>query len=223
MTDDEYLKSVRHGLKASVKFFESKNRQRRERHVVREFLRNLGYRALVRELESVADDPPDVRFRGCNFEVKEHLDPGRERHREYKEALKKACAATDPSELLEPFTPRDTSLHELYSLVLVDAQALAKTKYPLAVRRELDLLVYVNLQDVMGMKVTPFPDVAPLASLGWRSVAFVEGHWSSVLTATERAPALLRDVVGRLIQRKPPRRKPRLTRSSTGARSGLGI
>ena len=214
MTDDEYLKSIRRGLKASVRFFDSKNRQSRERHVVREFLRNLGHRFLVRELESVADDPPDVRFRNCTFEIKEHIDP-RERHREYKEALKKACAATDPSELIEHFTPKDISLSDLYGLVFADAQALAKNKYPLAVIRELDLLVYVNLQDVMGMKVTPLPDVTPLASLGWRSVSFVKGHWSCVLAASDKAPALLRDLAGKLVHRKPPGRRPHLIRRST--------
>ena len=118
MSDDEYLKSIRRGLKASVRFFDSKNRQSRERHVVREFLRNFGHRFLVRELESVADDPPDVRFRDYTFEIKEHMDP-RERHREYKEALKKACATTDLPEL-KHFTPTDISLSDLYGLVFAD-------------------------------------------------------------------------------------------------------
>lgn len=207
MTDEEYLKSVRRGLKASVRFFQSRNRHRRERHVVREFLRNLGEKFLVREITSPSDDPPDVRFRECSFEIKEHMDAGRERHRDYKYALRTAEATTDPSELLEQFTPKDISLNELYTLVLIDAQALAAEKYPLAVRRGLDLLLYVNLQDVMGVVMTPFPDVTALASLGWRSVSFVKGHWSCVLTAADDAPENLRTAVGKLVHRPQPHRK----------------
>ena len=176
MTDDEYLKSIRRGLKASVKFFESQNRQRREKHVVREFLRNLECKFLVRELEPVNDDPPDIRFRDCSFEIKEHMDAGRPRHRQYKEALEKANAATDPSDLLEHFTPKDMSLSELHDLVLAEAESLSKRKYPPAVRREIDLLIYINLEDVMGMKVDELPDLARLRSTGWRSISFIKGY-----------------------------------------------
>lgn len=218
MRDDEYLKSVRRGLKASVRFFESKNKQRRERFVVREFLLNLGQQFLARDLKTPPDDPPDVRFEDCNFEIKEHMDRGRERHREYKEALKKADAATDASQLLKRFTPIDISLGDIYALVLTDAQLLAVKKYPSAVRRRLDLLVYVNLQDVMGMVVTPLPDTAALTSLGWRSVSFVKGHWSCVLTAADDAPDLLRDAMGKLVHRNQPVPRPHLNRRSTSTR-----
>jgi hypothetical protein len=218
MTDDEYLKARCRDLKASIRYFSSKNRHRREKHVVREFLRNLGKRVLVRDLESVLDDPPDVRFQDCLFEIKEHMDP-RERHREYKDALEQLCRTKDPEVLLEPFTPKDITLSAVYRLVLADATALATNKYPLAVIRNLDLLVYINLEDVMGMRPDGLPDVAPLASLGWRSVSFLKGHWSCVLAATEKAPTILRDFLGKPLHRKPSRQRPHLTSRSTRTRA----
>src|ERR1019366_383790 len=102
----------------------------------------------MRELKPTSDDPPDVEYLECKFEIKEHMDP-RERHREYKEALKKLCEAKDPAVLMELYTPRDIALSKVYELVFADAQALVKKKYPLAVVRGLDLLVYVNLENVL--------------------------------------------------------------------------
>ncbi len=50
---------------------------------------------------------------------------------------------------------------------------------------------YVNLQNVMGLVETPFPDTADLKKLGWRSVSFVMGHRGCVLTTNNNAPSFL--------------------------------
>ena len=48
---------------------------------------------------------------------------------------------------------------------------------------------------------TPFPDVAALSALGWRSVSFVKGNRSCVLLATPGAPNFIRNAVGRVVHR----------------------
>jgi hypothetical protein len=200
MSDNDYLATIRSALEESVRFFSPQNKSERECWVVREFLDNLGVPSTESELRPVTDDPPDVRFREANFEIKEILDQGRKRHKEYKDALQKARAATDPSDLIERFTLRDVSLTEVCDLILADATAI-ENKYPADVRLQLDLLFYVNLEGVFGLTENPFPRVDALASLGWRSVSFVKGFLSCVLCATRHAPDFIQDSVGRISHR----------------------
>lgn len=190
MTDDSYINEVRKGLKESVVFFASQDKFVRESWVVAEFLTNLSISFQSADLLR-GGDPPDVVFREAKFEVKEILDTDRRRHAEYKLALARANAATDPAELLQGYSPKDISITEVFALVHSVAQDFATRRYPPAVRKELDLLCYVNLQDVMGLTELPFPDVAPLAEFGYRSVSFLDGHRSCILCAAPNAPSFL--------------------------------
>jgi hypothetical protein len=191
MNDDSYLNDIRNGLKESVDFFASQDKFIRERWVVAEFLTNLSMPFAEADLVR-GSDPPDVIFREAQFEVKEILDKGRKRHAEFKQALVQANTATDPAELLEEYSPKDVSIQEVYALIHSVAADFATRKYSRDVRGQIDLLCYVNLEDVMGFIETPFPDVTPLALLGYRSVSFLEGHRSCVLCANPSAPSFLR-------------------------------
>jgi hypothetical protein len=190
MDDESYINSVREGLKESVEFFASQDKFIRERWVVSEFLKNLSIPYAENEIAR-GPDPPDVIFREAQFEVKEILDKDRKRHAEYKEALVRANVANDPSQLLEGYSPKTISIEEVYALVHSEAADLARQKYSLDVRRQLDLLFYVNLQDVMHMTEFPFPDVSALAQLGYRSVSFLEGYRSCVFCAALGVPKFL--------------------------------
>lgn len=201
MTDDDYLEAQRKARAESVEFFRSANKPERERWVARAFLTNLALSFTDDELIAV-QDPPDVRFRDANFEIKEILDEGRRRHQEYKEGLEEAIRATAPSDLVRPVTFNELAISEAYDLILQDARTLAAEKYPLDVRRNLDLLFYVNLIHTFEFVETPFPDVTALSSLGWRSVSFVKGYRSCVLMATCDAPNFIRNAVGRVVHRK---------------------
>lgn len=202
MTDDEkYLEAQRKARAESVEFFRAGNKSERERWVARAFLINLALSFADDELIAV-DDPPDVRFRDANFEIKEILDEGRRRHQEYKEGLEEAIRATAPSDLVRPVTFNELAISRVYELILQDAKAFATQKYPLEVRRNLDLLFYVNLIHTFEFVETPFPDVTALSSLGWRSVSFVKGYRSCVLMATGNAPNFFRNAVGRVVHRK---------------------
>ena len=174
MGDDSYLSEIRKGLKESVDFFGSQDKFVLEKWVVVEFLTNL---SLVFDESELArgDNPPDVLFRDACFEIKEIVDVGRKRHAEYKQAFIRASNATDPSELLEEYSPKDISVEEIYRLIYSEASHLANRKYSVDFRGRIDLLFYVNLKNVMCLIEEPFPDVTPLALLGFRSISFLNG------------------------------------------------
>lgn len=190
MTDDEYIESVRKEREELVKFFSSENRAEREIWVANEFLTNLGISFTHSELVHVKDDPPDVNFKDAKFEIKEILDPGRKRHAEFKESLEKAKNAKGPQELIEHYSPKDIIYTEIYDLILAAVVKYA-AKYPLQVRNKLDLLFYVNLEDVHGYIESPLPPQHKLETFGFRSVSFVMGPLSGVLMASDDAPSFL--------------------------------
>lgn len=202
MTDEKYLEDQRKWRAESVEFFRAENKPKREHWVTSEFLTNLGVRFMDDELVAVAQEPPDIQFRNAKFEIKEILDEGRRRHQEYKESLEKALRASSPSELVEEMTPTDVTVGEVFALILREATALADWKYPPSVRKTLDLLFYVNLQDVWGLVETPFPDSTAMSSLGWRSVSFLMGYRSSALVAGNDAPDFIKAAVGRIVHRQ---------------------
>jgi Putative endonuclease, protein of unknown function (DUF1780) len=191
-------------LQASVDTFSNAQKPGRERYVVGELLVNLGLLFNDAELVSVPskDEPPDVCFRDARFEVKEIYDKGRMRDREFKEALEEAKRATTCSELypLEGYAPLRISLDDV--LREVEPIALAHSeRYERKLVATLDLLLYHNLVDVMGLREQPFPDVTALCAQGWRSVSVVMGHRALVFCDTTAAPAFLRGVARQVIHR----------------------
>ncbi len=200
MCDDDYLNEQRKALEESVAFFAPERKIERETWVVDAFLKNLGLGFSSSELVPEPEEPPDIRFKDAQFELKELMDHGRRRHQEYRDALTKAQSATDPSELLEPFTPRDATVTEIYTHIL-DASSELLRKYPSATCRDLVLLFYVNYEDVMDLVETPFPDVTALRNQPWRSVSFIMGQRACVLVAQPDAPAFLRQSEGKIVHR----------------------
>jgi Putative endonuclease, protein of unknown function (DUF1780) len=198
MSDEEYLASVRKAREESVRFFDSANKPERERWVASEFLANLGLEFTESEIQCVSDEPPDIRFRSAAFEVKEILDKGRRRHTEFKTALEKANSARSPSDLLEPVTPRDITYTEVCNLVVAEVVRFA-AKYAPATRSNLDLLFYVNLEDVFGYVATPLPPPSKWEAYGFRSISVVMGRLAGVLMAAQTAPDFLKNSGPRVI------------------------
>jgi hypothetical protein len=205
MDDEEYLQEHIKGLEASVRSFSPQNKQENERYVVDTFVRNLGIDFADDEIKSSEDEPPDVNFRDARFEIKEILDPGRRRHDEYRDELERARTLTKASDTLRSFYPKDISLDDIYQRCEEVVLALEK-KYPPAVRSSLDLLFYVNLMDVMYVLEEPFPNVARLASTGWRSISFEKGQRSCCFYARDDAPEFIRNTLGHVTHRYPPTR-----------------
>lgn len=190
MDKDSYLNDVRQGLQDSVDFFGSQDKFTREKWVVSEFLTNLSIPFFEEDIIP-GSDPPDIIFKDANFEVKEILDKGRRRHEEYKAALARAYTETDPAALTEEYLPRSISIDEVSSLVLAQAADLAKNKYPLQVRREMDLICYVNLKHVIKTVGTPFPDACEFGKLGFRSICFLHHQTSGILWVDQGALSFL--------------------------------
>ena len=198
MSDEDYLASVRKAREESVKFFGAANKPERERWVANEFLGNLGVEFAESEIQCVADEPPDIRFRSASFEIKEIIDKGRRRHADCKTALEKANSASSPQDLLEPVTPRDITYTEVCDLVEAEVVRFAE-KYAPATRSNLDLLFYVNLEDVFGYVATPLPPLSKWGAYGFRSVSIVMGRLAGVLMAAQTAPDFLKECGPRVI------------------------
>lgn len=203
---DEHLQATIRDLEASVEYFGAGETQKRERErwIVEHFLRALGEKFVATEIEQPNDDPPDARYRGAAFEMKEIQQPGRRRGDEYREALAQAKAAISSADLLEQFTPRSLPIADAWQRVIAEAQEIARSKYPTAaVRRGLDLLYYLNLdpREAWDIEDGERPDLGPLIAGGWRSVSFLHGTSTAcVMLASEAAPTFLRSVEGRLIR-----------------------
>lgn len=191
--DEEYLASVRKDCEESVRFFGSANKPERERWVVNEFLENLGVTFVESEILPSADEPPDICFRSAAFEVKEILDKGRRRDADFKATLEKAKTATMPEDLLEPAIPRDVTYVEVCDLVEKEVARCSEKYAPAATRKNLDLLFYVNLEDVRGDVARPLPPQSKWETYGFRSVSLVIGRAAVVLMAADSAPDFLKN------------------------------
>lgn len=196
MTDEKaYIASVIRAREESVSFFSSQRKPERERWVVSEFLSNLGIQASEAEVISPKEEPPDVQYGDARFEIKEIMDEGKRRHAEYKESLRLAKEAKTASELLELYAPRDIAYTELSRKV--QREILLLRPYAPATKRKLDLLFYVNLEDVLGYVASDLPEVAQFGQFGWRSISFLAGPISAVLYAAPDAPSLLKSLEGK--------------------------
>jgi hypothetical protein len=197
--NNQYLESVRRGLAESVAFFSGMNKANRERWVCRELVRNLGVRAWERSFESPDRDPPDVIYRGFRFEVKEVLDPGRQRHREYREALAEAQAASDGKDLIRPYTPKYITPHQVGELISPVLAAL-EHKYEPRLQQSLDLVFYLNLSET-SLEHGEMPESCGFEVGNWRSVAVLIGWSTLVFSAKRSAPLLFRRAAGRVVTR----------------------
>lgn len=202
MEEKELIEEHKAVLKESVEFFSSANKVKRELWVVKEFLSNLGIKFIEDELVLVSDQPPDVKFHNARFEIKEILDEGRKRHREYKEKLAEAQSVSRFSDLLEMYTPKDISAQEIVGKV---SSALDNIVYANDVCKDLDLLFYVNLSKCSLSDNLQYNLLDRQKFERWRSVSFVKNGVSCVLLANERAPKFLKLIEGKIKIRRNER------------------
>jgi Putative endonuclease, protein of unknown function (DUF1780) len=203
---DENLRNTVRELEESVRWWSpgKENQKARERYVTEHFLQSLGIEFKGTELSQPEGDPPDVVFRGAAFEIKEVQDSGRKRHDEYRRRLARARTAERFGDLIEPFSSENVPIAHLIERVVAESKKLAVGKYPLTLRRGLDLLFYVNfgIDNWGAIEDGPRPDLRTLREDGWRSVSFLHGASTCcVLTACENAPEYLRRHEGELIHR----------------------
>ena len=196
VTDEKYIAARIRDLEESVRYFSSSNKTEREFYVCEMFLQGLGISSPRENLVPAQSDPPDVNYFDIAFEVKEILDSGRARHFEYKAALQKARAARKPEDFVEPWNLRPIPLTDSARTVMEKAKTEAFGYAP-SVRRDLDLLYYVNYMNKHPVPGGKPLDPSSLRSTGWRSVSLLFGQFSWVLFASPSAPKLLRDNEGK--------------------------
>lgn len=200
MTNKEFIDDRRQALRESIDYFSASNKPERERWVTHEFLTNLNIQFKDEDIKSSPQDPPDVLFCNCNFEIKEILEPGRKRHDEYKQKYEKALLAKYPRDLLEDYTPKQFTPVQIGELVIQDLPKYQR-RYPVQTRKSLDLLFYVNYTSYL-QTLGPAPESKLFQAFGWRSISVLEGWTSMVIFANETAPEILKTCVGIVCRRE---------------------
>lgn len=162
----------------------------RERQVALNFIGNLPLRHRKPEIRCIDQGPVDVAFRAARFQVKEVMDSGRRRHDEFKEARARAFRG-DPVQSAH-YSPKDLTPQLVGDRVLQMLERMSG-RYSDGVRRDLDMLVYVNLQEHWYAD-GPFPAPDAFMHHGWRSVsAVVFAQHSLVFSVTGDAPKFLKE------------------------------
>lgn len=199
LADAAVIADVIRAREAAVEFFSVANRSEREIWVAREFLENLGVAFEAKELLAVADDPPDVLFREARFEIKEVLDQGRRRHAEFKESLDRAREAKVVEDLFESTEARDITWTDAVNLIRARMPELVE-KYDKSTRSSLDILFYVNLENVYGFIPAELPSNQSWSGYGFRSILMVMGKWSGILSVSDRSPSFLLGEGARMVE-----------------------
>jgi hypothetical protein len=189
-TETEYLENLRKHASDTRAFLGNKAKPERERSVCRAFLRAIGVAFEEHELIAPTAEPADVAFRTARFQIREILEQNRRRGDDWKEKEKKYSQATSLDELLEPYSPPTSVNLEMLVPEIVTALSEKAQRYG-AGCKDIDALVYINLQDQFLTPDSDLPEMDQLKSQGWRSVSFVFPPYGAILFATSSASSFL--------------------------------
>jgi len=191
---------MQEALQESVDFFSPQRKEERELWIGISFIKNLGLTFNQNECKSPLQDPPDILFRDAQFEIKEILDPGRKRHKEFKDKLENSYSAESPDDFLENYTPIDISTKDIGNLVEGFLKERSN-KYDPKTKQGLDLLIYVNLTKHFFIS-GEMPKTSCFLKYGWRSVSVLFGWSSLVFYANHSSPKFLKEREGTVVIRK---------------------
>lgn len=200
--EKEFILERIESLKESIHFFSNALKPERERWVVNKLLDYIRVERNEDEVISTTDEPIDVKFRDACFQLKEIPDEGRKRDAEYKEFLYVAERAEKTEDLFEQYTPVNLKIDDVLVIVFDRVKKWSK-KYPPQVRKTLDLLFYLNLQDVYIQFVgheLPKVNIDHKYHKSWRSVSVVENECAFVICANEDAPDFIKKAVGKIFK-----------------------
>lgn len=200
--EKEFILERIEAVKKSIQYFSNKLKPERERWVVNKLLDYMKVERTQNEVKSSIDEPIDIKFRDGCFQVKEILDQERKRTQEYKEFLQVAENAKRAEDLFEQYSQIDLKIEDVLVIVFGQVKKWTK-KYPPQVRKNLDLLFYLNLQDVCiqfdGHKL-PKVKIDHEDHVGWRSVSVVENSCAFIVFANEAAPDFIKEAVGKILE-----------------------
>ena len=194
--EQKYIDSLISHTDDTLRLLSNHEKATRERMVCAAFLRCLGAQFLKEDITSPQGDPPDVTFKEARFEVREILDEGRARGKDFKERLEVLKKAKNLNDTLLPYkspTPIDyTSLFNIINAALSKKANL----YRVQGCSSLDALLYINLNHRFLDLARSIPDFGSLISQGWRSVSFVFIPYSHIIFAKDTAPEFLKKYKG---------------------------
>jgi len=198
---DDQKNEVVERRKKSVELFSNKGKTERECWVVKTFLDIIGKPYSSDDIIIPEDEPPDINFQDCRFEIMEDMAPNRRRHDEYKERLRKAENATNMAEPQETerWNQEALSLSEVVRIAAEKLEEKKGKKYSKDVKLDLDVLIYVNMSKYTTVDDEDFilTEPTPTSFNEWRSVSLiVNSKRACVAFAQENAPALIRNAVG---------------------------
>ncbi|WP_340121437.1 DUF1780 domain-containing protein [Methylobacter svalbardensis] len=194
---DEYVKSVKEGLKESVSFFGNKNKQNREVWVLKEFLKYLPVDVQGTDVKESDAEPNDAFYKDIGFQIKEIQTEGRKRDKEYKDKFKSINEETKPKELLEHYSPSHIPLSDVLHRVRDELERHRNEKYKNNTRN-INALVYLNLDDTTYTN-TPVDTSLIGSELGnWQSVSLVTNNCAVVLSYNDDSNKLLKPLIGKL-------------------------
>jgi hypothetical protein len=195
MDENKLINERRRAIEKSVVFFSPRRKKDRELWVVKEFLNNLGINFNNEEAKYSQEEPIDVVFRNANFQIKEIQERNRKRHKEFKDALKKARCAKQFSELLTYSTPQEITLQEIANRMQEELQSYIIDPAEL---KNIDVLFYENIGH-WGISSVEYD--LPDEWKKWRSVSMVgNGGVCFIFWARENAPDFIRLNVGKLFR-----------------------
>ena len=167
----------------------------REKSVCRAFLRALGVTFTDHELIAPNQEPTDVAFRDARFQVRDLLR-GRQGGDLWKEKQKKFSEAQSLKDLVQPYVPPSPISLPSFVPEVVEALSNKAAKYG-AGCKDIDALVYVDLDKVFLEPNSPVPNTVELQCQGWRSVSLLFSPYGVVLFASSKAPLFLRATSGK--------------------------
>lgn len=198
MDEKSILDELATNIEKSIRFFSFSNKQIRGKWIVNEFLKNIGLTFAPHEIIASREDPPDIIFRDSFFEIKEILDEGRERHREYKENLEKTKEAKSLKDLFTSYSLRDIRLQDLIKIV---GRGMSKKKYEQKFSATLNLMFYFNPTSTSISDENSFELSKDEEWTRYRTVSVVgNGGFAFVIYAADDAPDFLKKIEGEVFR-----------------------
>lgn len=188
MKDEELIKAVEQTEEAY------KSQKLRECVVFGEFLSRLKINFQESEIIQPKDDPPDVIFRGNQFEIL-FCTGGRKPHKEAKEHLKKVKEYNNIYVDRKSLEKEKISYSQLISLVEHDLKCKKSDKYSQDFKKNINMLVSIMLPKYPDLN-SSFLGLNPLIAQGWRSISVLISQYALVLHGSCYAPEFINAIVG---------------------------
>lgn len=204
-SDNTFLAKLRQHADSARRLFSNPQKPRRERMVVRAFLRCIGETFEDSEIIASREEPIDVRFRAADFQIMEIVGDNkrglgwRQRQARYRDAQHVA-------DVLEPYTPSQPMTFDDATQLVADGLSAKAARYGAAACASLDALVYIDLHNRHLWPLEPTSNgraADMLQTQGWRSVSVLFVPYGVVLLAAPTAPAIIRAKAGRVLNEWP--------------------